>query len=114
MIFQLFLGLKFSAFVKTNIKVEEQNEGTYVVHIEDHAVFTNLIKTQKVLYAIPRQKSLTLFFHNCVLIDHTFAVFLDDFKRHYEEEGGTIQILGTNDMRSLSDHPLAGKVKKKA
>ena len=47
------------------------------------------------------------------LVDHSVMENFEHFKHDYEHEGGTVEIIGLDNHRAVSDHKAAARKKNK-
>ena len=83
----------------------------YLVEIDKAAIFTNYINIKSRLESIPPGFNLTIDLKNTRLTDHSVMVNLEHFKHDYESSGGTVQIVGLDNHKPLSNHSLASRIK---
>ena len=83
----------------------------YLVEVEKAALFTNYLGLKNKLEAIPQGMQVTIDLSKTKLVDHSVMENLHHFERDYVAEGGTVQILGLDDHKPLSNHKLAARKK---
>lgn len=83
----------------------------YLVEVEKSALFTNYLGLKNKLEAIPQGMQVTIDLSQTKLVDHSVMENLHHFERDYIAEGGTVQILGLDDHKPLSNHKLAARKK---
>ena len=83
----------------------------YLVELEKSALFTNYLGLKNKLEAIPQGMQVTIDLSKTKLVDHSVMENLHHFERDYTAEGGTVQILGLDDHKPLSNHKLAARKK---
>ncbi|MGR9117270.1 MAG: SulP family inorganic anion transporter [Gammaproteobacteria bacterium] len=105
-------GLKFSNFFTVNYHVDQAEDGSYHIKVSGAAVFSNLISLKSILSNLPEQKTIYFDMTNTDLIDHTVMEFIDHFAEDYSRQGGRCNIVGLDEHRGYSKHPLAARRKK--
>ncbi len=87
-------------------------EDTYLVEIDQAAVFTNFMGIKRKLDAIPPGFAVEIDFDKTKLIDHTVMENILHFKHDYEESGGTVTICGLDQHTAVSEHKAAARKKR--
>ncbi len=105
-IFHLINGVKFSNLFFARCEIKEE-DGTSTLIVEDSAVFSNLISFKKKLSTISKENNVIIDFRKAVLIDHSFMAFIDNYQNEKRESGMSCEIVGLENHRKFSDHPLA-------
>lgn len=109
MIFHLVNGASFSDFFKVNYVLEKKADGSIFISLSRAAIFSNLIGFKKVLVGLPENGTVTIDLSKTRLVDHSFMAFITHFQRQYNENGGNMDIVGLDNHKSFSDHPLSTK-----
>lgn len=104
-------GVSFPSFFKVPLKVSE-DKGSYFIEMKKAAIFSNFLPLKSALEKIPEGKEIVLDLNDTKLVDHSVMETLHLFQEHYEETGGTFKVVGLENHRPFSDHPLAGRVLK--
>jgi MFS superfamily sulfate permease-like transporter len=108
MIFHLANGAPISSFFKAPTVVSF-NDNQYLVEIDKAAIFSNYLGIKRKLEEIPAGFQVTIDLKNTKLVDHSVMENLHRFQQDYEENGGTVQIIGLEKHSPLSKHPLAAR-----
>ena len=87
-------------------------EDTYLVEINEAAVFTNYLGIKRKLDAIPPGFIVNIELSKTKLIDHTVMENILHFKHDYEHEGGKVNITGLDAHAAVSGHEAAARKKK--
>lgn len=103
-------GLPLKYTFKANIQQEQQND-TYIVHINDAAVFSNFLTVKNTLRTIPSGKNVVIDLSNTKLVDHTCMESLHQLETEYHNTGGSFSIVGLDEHKALSAHPMAARKK---
>lgn len=110
-IFHLINGVKVKHLFKATYTIEKQANYTKII-IENAAIFSNLISFKKGITTLPKQQKIIVDFSSVKLIDHSFMHFIHHVQHQYNEDGGDFTIIGMEQHKSLSKHPLATRVLK--
>ena len=87
-------------------------EDTYLVEINEAAVFTNYLGIKRKLDAIPPGFTVNIELSKTKLIDHTVMENILHFKHDYEHDGGKVNIVGLDSHSPVSSHEAAARKKK--
>ena len=110
-IINLINGKPTSAMFKAPIEVSFTDKA-YLVRISKAAVFTNYLGIKQTLGAIPEGLNVTIDLEDTRLVDHTVMENLHHFQHDYEENGGTVELIGLDTHQAVSKHHLAARRKK--
>lgn len=105
-------GVKLSNLFSMAYHAKQTDENTYHIAISGAAVFSNFITLKSMLAELPEKKSIFFDLSEADLIDHTVMEFIHDFENEYTHNGGTCKVVGLDEHRPYSDHPLAARKKK--
>lgn len=83
------------------------------IKVFEAAVFGNFIPIKRKILSYSYTSHLTLDFRDCFFIDHTVIESLHHLKDDFQNEGGSLKILGIEDFKPMSNHPLASRRKKR-
>jgi MFS superfamily sulfate permease-like transporter len=108
MILHLAQGTPISSFFKTPTVVSF-NDNQYLVEIDKAAIFSNYLGIKRKLEEIPAGFQVTIDLKNTKLVDHSVMENLHRFQQDYEENGGTVKIIGLEKHTPVSAHPLASR-----
>ena len=108
MILHLAKGTPISSFFKAPTVVSFNNN-QYLVEIDKAAIFSNYLGIKRKLEEIPAGFNLTIDLKNTKLVDHSVMENLHRFQEDYEENGGTVQIIGLDNHIPESAHALAAR-----
>jgi MFS superfamily sulfate permease-like transporter len=112
LIIHLIHGLHPKSIFKANIKIQQQDENTYLVKIKYSAVFSNYIGLIEKLNSITKCKKIIMDFKQANLIDHTVFQGIYFVGENYKMEGGEFQTIGLERFHPMSQHPMASRHKK--
>jgi MFS superfamily sulfate permease-like transporter len=112
LIIHLIYGLHPKSIFKANIKIQQQDENTYLVKIKYSAVFSNYIGLIEKLNSIPKGKKIIVDFKQANLIDHTVFQGIYFVGENYKLEGGEFQTIGLERFHPMSQHPMASRHKR--
>ncbi|MCX6186588.1 MAG: SulP family inorganic anion transporter [Bacteroidetes bacterium] len=105
-------GLYPKSVFKSNVKIQQQDENTYLVKIKYSAVFSNYIGLIEKLSSIPKGKIIIVDFKQVNLIDHTSFQGLYFIGENYKLDGGEFQTIGLDRFKPMSQHPMASRHKR--
>ncbi len=111
-IIHLIYGLNPKSIFKANIKIQQQDENTYLVKIKYSAVFSNYIGLIEKFNSIPKGKKIIVDFKQANLIDHTAFQGIYLIGENYKLEGGEFITIGLERFHPMSQHPMASRHKK--
>jgi MFS superfamily sulfate permease-like transporter len=104
----LYNGASLKSMFKAKYHLDKSDQ-TYALKIYDSAIFSNLIGYKKLLTSFPEKIQVSIDFSAAKLVDHSFMAFITHFKNEYNDKGGDFEIIGLDNHKSLSDHPLSTK-----
>ena len=108
MILHLAKGTPISSFFKAPTVVSFNNN-QYLVEIDKAAIFSNYLGIKRKLEEIPAGFNVTIDLKNTKLVDHSVMENLHRFQEDYEENGGTVKIIGLEKHQPVSEHALAAR-----
>lgn len=108
MILHLANGTPISSFFKAPTVVSF-NDNQYLVEIDKSAIFSNYLGIKRKLEEIPAGFNITIDLKNTKLVDHSVMENLHRFQQDYEENGGTVKIIGLEKHKPVSAHVLAAR-----
>jgi MFS superfamily sulfate permease-like transporter len=112
MIIHLINGTPISSFFKAPTLVSFEGNN-YLVEIDKAAIFSNYLGVKRKLEAIPPGFNITIDLKKTKLVDHSVMENLEHFKNDYESnDNSTVTIVGLENHKPLSDHPLSGRKNK--
>jgi MFS superfamily sulfate permease-like transporter len=85
---------------KANVAVAKTGDN-YVVKLADSVTFSNFLSLKKQLDAIPAAQHVVVDVTNVKLADHTVVENLHAIERDYKREGGTFELKGMENKKSL-------------
>lgn len=108
MIFHLFNGVSFSSLFKPTFTIDEDAEHVKVM-ILNAAIFTHLMKYNRVFDRLPQNQELIIDFSQCALIDHSFMQFIAGVTNKREMNGSKVSLVGLERHKVFSKHLLAAR-----
>ncbi len=105
-LFHIINGAPIRSLFKARYELIENN-GEYTIRVIDSAIFSNLIGYKKLLHKLQPGKKVTLNFADARIVDHSFMEALHHFEEEYNQTGGDVAVLGFENFKTLSNHPLA-------
>jgi MFS superfamily sulfate permease-like transporter len=101
-VMHLFQGVKPAQFFQTQVQVDPNNKQNLL--ILGPCVFSTILFYQRVFNRYEADGIRTLDFSQCPFVDHSFMSYLQQYKAESEME-----FKGLNNLKPLSDHPLAAR-----
>ena len=94
----------------SDIEIDSEMDGVDIIHINNVAVFTNLMKLKKVILEFKHSKHVIIDCSSAHLIDHTAMSMLHQMKDDFEEDGRIFEIRGLEKLQPISSHPLSARI----
>ncbi|MDX1903223.1 MAG: SulP family inorganic anion transporter [Thermonemataceae bacterium] len=107
---ELFYGLPAKAIFKSFVTTEQINEDTFSLKVAEAANFSNYLSFKKHLEVIPKKKRIIIDMSKAKIIDHSFMENLHHFESEYHQQGGSVEIVGMEHQKALSEHPLCVRI----
>ncbi len=107
-LFHLYNGASFKSLFKSNYELIK-SDGSTNIKIAGAAVFSNLLGYKKVLTNLAPKENVKVDLSATNLVDHSFMAFIHHFEHEYNANGGNFQIIGLENHKALSNHPLASR-----
>jgi MFS superfamily sulfate permease-like transporter len=108
LIIHIINGAPLRSLFKAKYEINKTGEHT-IISVKDSAVFSNLIGYKKVMKSLEPGKKITFNFESAKIVDHTFLEAMSHFEEEYTHTGGDVAVLGFDNFRSASNHPLAAR-----
>jgi MFS superfamily sulfate permease-like transporter len=109
-VIHLINGLPLKSVFKPVIEIlHMEDTDVYRVDVFNAAVFSNFIGLKKRLDAIPKGKDVTVDLSAARLVDHTVMEHLHHYENDYISSGGKFSIIGLDNHKPISGHPLAAR-----
>lgn len=107
-LFHLWNGATLKSLFKARFRIEKSGDVT-TIHVKGVAVFTNLLGFKSMLVSLNPGDKIRMDLRHTKLIDHSFSEFVHHFEQEYNLAGGDFSIVGLENHRCLSSHPLCTK-----
>ena len=108
MVLHVLRGASWKSLFKAAIVVEEDGDEVNI-HLQEAAVFSNYMAIKSRLATIPQGKHVFIDFTKLTLIDHSVMENLHHFIEDYTNAGGQVTLVGLEEMKAVSSHPLAAR-----
>jgi MFS superfamily sulfate permease-like transporter len=105
-IFHIARGVSIKNLFSAKMVVVE-NSDSIEIYIEKSAVFSNIISFKNQFNNLPEGKQIRIHYKNATFIDHSFQEFIHQFCVEYEETGGNVTILETDEFKRYSKHEMS-------
>ncbi|QXP84867.1 SulP family inorganic anion transporter [Methylococcus sp. Mc7] len=109
LVIHMLRGVHPKHLLKISYRVEERPAGTFVIHIDGSAIFSNFIALKSEVADLPVGKTVIFDLSDADFIDHTVMEFIDHFRHDYAQRGGRCEIRGLESHVPYSNHPLAAR-----
>jgi len=100
----------FKMIYKSGSKLIKLDNGSYEIKIKGIANFLYALQLDKLLDAVPRRAKVQIDLSQTRLVDLSIMENLIDFKRIYDNEGGTVKLSGLENHVASSSHNRALKI----
>lgn len=107
----LFSGVSISSFFHPGIEIDEPDDHTHRVRVNNSAVFTTWITLRKALMSAPAEKTVILDLSATPLVDHSTMEKLHHLQDDFYHEGRHLLVVGLRGHEPVSHHPLATRRK---
>ncbi|WP_296700448.1 SulP family inorganic anion transporter [Algoriphagus sp.] len=107
-VIHLINGTPISSFFKAPTIVSFEGDN-YLIEINKSAIFSNFLGIKRKLEEIPAGFNVTIDLKGTKLVDHSVMENLHLFQHEYEDNGGTVKIIGLEKHKPASDHHLAAR-----
>lgn len=104
----LSYGVSIKSFFSASA-VLRKNEDRYLLEVKGPLIFSNFLPIKAKLRSIPSGHQVFIELSRAAFVDHSVMENLELFREDYEETGGTFTLLGLENHKTLSAHPLAGR-----
>lgn len=102
----LLRGVSWRALWKSDLQVS-QCGGSTIVKPADSAIFTTWIRLKNCLTDLAPVERVVVDLSTAAIVDHTVMAKLDDLQRDWSHAGRQLSIVGLENHRAISNHPLA-------
>lgn len=108
--FHLWNGVKLKSFFKADVEGIAQSDKKVLLIVNDAAIFSNWLGLNQVIQTNFQTYDLvTLDFSKTRFVDHTVMEKLHLTTNEAKQYGKELQVIGLEQHRSLSGHPLSAK-----
>ena len=84
------------------------------IRVYEAAIFSNFIPIKRKVLSYTFKSHIKLDFSKCSFIDYTVMESLHHLKDDFQNEGGSLTIMGIEEFKPVSNHPLATRRKKRS
>jgi MFS superfamily sulfate permease-like transporter len=111
-IFHMANGAKLKDMFRARYHINESHDTLYI-DAYGVAIFSNLVPYKKLLSHLPKDKDIVFNAKSVKLIDHSFMVFIHHWQAEAQAAGQRFDLVGLDEHKPLSKHPMAAKKLKK-
>jgi MFS superfamily sulfate permease-like transporter len=110
LIIDFFNGQKLKNLFRAPVTVQ-QTDNNYTIAINGSCTFSNWISFEAKLSKIPDNANITIDAKNAKFLDHTFMENILHVQDERIHDGGTLTLVGTEDMKKLSTDSTSGRIR---
>lgn len=92
---------------RPNTLLYQEDNGQYILSVKNYSNFLNYNRLRLKLDSIPSGSNVILDFTLCQFVDETILEHLANYNELYERKGGSIEIIGMDDLQTNSSHPFS-------
>ncbi len=113
LIYQLFTLGRGSYFIRSllrpNVLLFEEQHRKYHISVKTMSNFLNFIRLKNQIDTIEPDSELILDFSLAHYVDHSVLDHLQQYRKRFESAGGSIELIGLDDLNPVSSHPLSNR-----
>ncbi|MEQ9407585.1 MAG: SulP family inorganic anion transporter [Fuerstiella sp.] len=111
MIIHVSNGVPLKALFKPFLEVQEIDDQTSLIVVQESAVFSNWIPFRRQIEQIGlmQHRNVNIDVSHAKLVDHSVMEKLDEMERHFEQEGLTFRVLGLDTLQPMTDNAHAAR-----
>jgi MFS superfamily sulfate permease-like transporter len=104
-------GVPLKSFFKPFLDIEPHEDGSSTIHARGSAVFSNWIpfKRQIEHLGLTQRSNLIIDLSETRFVDHSVMEKLHELQEDFEQEGLTLELIGLEAHRKLSDHAFSAR-----
>ncbi|MDX5449189.1 MAG: SulP family inorganic anion transporter, partial [Bacteroidota bacterium] len=92
---------------KPNAMLLQEGDGTYLLSVKNFCNFLNYQSLKKRLESIPPKARVIVDFSLADFVDFSVMEHLNGFQKTFVGRGGSLEIIGLDNLATRSDHPLS-------
>ena len=100
-------GLILRNIFRPNTLLYQEVSGQYIISVKNYSNFLNYNRLRLKLDSIPAGSNVILDFTLCQFVDETVMEHLANHNDLYERKGGSLEIIGMDDLQTRSSHPFS-------
>lgn len=104
-------GVSITSFFKSGVEVEEIDDKTTCIRVNNSAVFSTWIGLNRAVMAVSPDRIVVLDLSAARVVDHSTMEKLHALQEDFQHVGRTLRLTGLEEHRGLSQHPLATQLK---
>lgn len=111
-VFSLINGAKLNELFKAKLNIVENSNQQVVIHLKGAQIFSNYLSLKKQIDAVSKEGiTITINFEATTFVGHTVIKHLKALQSRKEQQGVVLELLNLEQMKPLSKHPLADRLK---
>lgn len=107
----LYHGVSVKSLVAPGLDIDESDAQATRIQVGNAAVFSNWVPLRKAILGIPAERTVIVDLSPAKFVDHTVMEKLHEFQEDFTHAGRQMLIIGLEEHRTLSSHPLAARKK---
>lgn len=92
---------------RPNTLLYQESDSQYHLSVRAFSNFLNFLGIKKKLDSIPRNSTVIVDFSLSEFVDHSVMDQLQDYYQNFKMAGGSLEIIGLDNLSTRSSHPLA-------
>lgn len=109
--YEVFSSGNYSAFLRSiyrpNVLLFEEQKDKFHLSVKRSSNFLNFIRLKWQLDTVDPHTELIVDFSLATYVDHTVLEHIQQYQHRFESAGGSLEVIGLDDLGQLSAHPLA-------
>lgn len=107
-IFHMYNGASLKSLFKASYEATD-SDNSVIIKVKGVATFSNLLGFKKLFVNYNDTASVTVDLSESKLVDHSFMAFINHYMHEAIDKGQKFNIIGLDNHKSFSDHPLSTK-----
>lgn len=103
------LDLLLGNLFRPNTLLLQEDADQYHLSVRAYSSFLNFLGLKRKLDSLPRRAKVIIDFSLADFVDYSVLEQLDAYQQNFRSAGGDLEILGTDNMESITAHPQASR-----